>query len=78
MKIDWIKTDEMLQMMKEHPNEEMEFTHYQGGFLRSTYWGMYDCKKQRFGLSTEWDYSCDYTEKELLGFYNGHLWHRDV
>lgn len=78
MKNNWIKTEEMLLMMKGHPNEEMEFTHYLGGMLRSTYWGMYDSSKQLFGLSTDWDYSCEYTEKELLEQFMGHFWRRDV
>lgn len=78
MKNEWIKTEEMLQMMKEHPNVEMEFTHYLGSMLRSTYWGMYDSTKRRFGLSTDWDYSCEYTEKELLEFFDNHLWRRDA
>ena len=62
----WIKTEQMLEALKKDADNEQEYTHYLGGFLRSTHWLIYDSKKNQFGQSTNWfDYDW-YTEEEFL------------
>ena len=75
----WIKTEQMLEALKNDPDNEQEYTHYLGGILRSTHWLIYDSKKKKhFGDSTDWFHYVWYTENEFLNAYAGHWWHRDV
>lgn len=74
----WITTEQMLQTLKNDPDNEHEYTHYLGGFLRSTHWLIYDSLRDAFGDSTDWkDYGW-YSEAEFLDAYAGHWWQRDV
>ena len=74
----WITTEQMLEALKNDPDNEHEYTHYLGGMLRSTHWLEYDSKKNLFGHSTDW-YEYDwYTETEFLSDYAGHWWRRDA
>ena len=34
----WIKTEQMLEMLKGEPDVEQQYCHYLGGILRSTHW----------------------------------------
>ena len=73
----WITTKQMLDALKNDPDNEHEYTHYLGGMLRSTHWCEYDSKKNLFGDSTDWYHSDWYTEEEFLHDYEGHWWRRD-
>ena len=77
-KKEWITTEQMLQALKNDPNNEHEYTHYLGGILRSTHWLVYDSKKNQIGDSTDWREYDYYTEAEFLQDYAGHRWHRDA
>ena len=74
----WITTEQMLEALKNDPDNEQEYTHYLGGFLRSTHWLIYDSEKCQFGHSTNWLHYDWYTEAELQDVYKGHWWMRDV
>ena len=74
----WITTEQMLEALKNDPDNEHEYTHYLGGILRSTYWLIYDSKKNKFGVSTDWYRYVWYTEGEYLDVCAGHWWRRDV
>lgn len=73
----WITTEQMLENLKNDPDNEQEYTHYLGGILRSTHWLIYDSKKSLFGDSTDWDNYGWYTETEFLEAFAGHWWMRD-
>ena len=34
----WIKTEQMLEVLKGEPDVEQQYCHYLGGILRSTHW----------------------------------------
>lgn len=74
----WIKTEQMLETLKNDPNNEHEYTHYLGGILRSTHWLIYDLEKEQIGDSTDWKNYIWYAEMEFLEDYLGHLWHQDL
>lgn len=78
MEIKWITTEQMLEDLKNDPENEQEYTHYLGGFLRSTHWLIYDSKKNLFGDSTDWSNYGWYTKGEFLYAFAGHLWRRDA
>lgn len=63
----WIKTEQMLENLKNDPNNEQEYTHYLGGILRSTHWLIYDSEKSLFGHSTNWLHYDWYTENRITG-----------
>ena len=74
----WIKTERMLEALKNDPNNEHEYRHWLGGILFSTHWLIYDSKKNLFGDSTNWYDFYWYTETEYLEIHSGEWWHRDV
>lgn len=74
----WINTEQMLQELKNDPDNEHEYTHHLGGILRSTHWLIYDSKKILFGDSCDWQNYEWYTESEFLHEYAGHRWRRDA
>ncbi len=78
MESKWIKTEEMVEMLKQEPNTEQEYSHYIGGILRSTHWLKYASKKKEIGESTNWFDYYWFTEAEFLKEYKNHWWHRDA
>lgn len=74
----WITTEQMLEALKNDPDNEHEYTHNIGGILRSTHWLIYDPKKKLYGDSTDWRNYGWYTDAEFLDVFAGHWWHRDV
>lgn len=74
----WITTEQMLEALKNDPDNEQEYTHYLGGILRATRWLIYDPKKNLYGNSTDWSNYEWHTEAEFLHSYAGHWWRRDV
>ena len=74
----WIKTGQMLEDLKNEPDNEQEYTLNLGGILRSTHWFEYDSKKNLFGNSTDWFHYDWYTETEFLEIYAGCWWYRDA
>ena len=51
----WITTGQMLEELRNDPDNEQQYTHYLGGILRSTHWLIYDSEKHQFGDSTDWN-----------------------
>lgn len=76
--IEWIKTEYMLEALRNDPDNEQEYTHFLGGILHTTHWLIYDSKKNLFGDSTDWSNYGWYTEEEFGEAFAGHWWHRDV
>ncbi len=74
----WITTEQMLIDLRNDPDNEQEYTHYLGGFLRTTHWLEYNSEKDLFGDSTDWGNYAWYTEIEFLSNFEGHWWHRDA
>ena len=70
----WITTEQMMEALKNDPDNEQQYTHYLGGILRSTRWLEYNSKKNLFGNSCDWDNYTWYTEDEFLEMYAGHWW----
>lgn len=75
---DWISTEEMLEALKNDPDNDQEYHHWIGGILFSTYFMKYDSHKNLFEVSLDWIEFEYYTEAEFLKDYAGHLWHRDA
>jgi hypothetical protein len=73
----WITTEQMMEALKNDPDNEQQYTHYLGGILRSTRWLEYNSKKNLFGNSCDWDNYTWYTEDEFLEMFAGHWWKRD-
>ena len=74
----WIKTEQMLEDLKNDPNNEQEYTYYLGGILRSTHWLIYDSTKGLYGDSTNWGYYDWYTKREYLEIHSNEWWRRDM
>ena len=74
-KMKWITTEQMLEALKDDPDNEQEYTHYLGGILRTTHWLVYDSKKQMIGHTRNNGYDW-YTEAEFLKYYAGCKWWR--
>ena len=73
----WITTEQMLQTLKNDPDNEQQYCHYLGGCLRSTHWLEYSSKKNKYGDSTNWvDYTW-YSEVEFLDIHAGEWWMRE-
>lgn len=73
-----LSTREIISLMRDREGKELQFTHFLGGVLRSTYWGRYDPESGLFGLSTDWDYDIDWTEEEIIEcFGNLKAWSED-
>lgn len=73
----WIKTEQMLEELRQEPDTEQQYTHFLGGILRSTHWLSYSSQKNQFSHSTDWFHDYWYTEAELLELYAGHWWMKD-
>ena len=76
-KNNWITTEQMLEDLRNDPDNEQEYTHYICGLLRSTHWLMYSSEKDQYGHSMNISYDW-YTKEEFLEIYAGHWWRRDV
>jgi len=74
----WITTKQMLNDLKNDPDNEHEYRHYICSILRSTHWLIYDSKNKRFGDSSDWNHYDWYTEEEFMEYHKGEWWHRDV
>lgn len=74
----WIKTEQMLEALKNDPNNEHEYRHWIGGILFSTHWLIFDPKKALYGDSLNWKEYDWYTEEEYLEIHAGEWWHRDA
>ena len=71
-----ITTEQLLEAVKNDPNNEQEYSLFLGGgFLRSTHWFIYDPANKLFGHTREWPYDW-FTEAELLNLYAGYRWVR--
>ena len=75
---DWIKTEQMLEALKNDPDNGHEYRHYICSFLLSTHWLIYDSKKNLFGDSCESIRYDWYTEEEYLSIHENEWWHRDA
>ena len=72
----WITTEQMLEALKNDPDNEQEYNlSLGGGFLRSTHWFVYNSKKNLFGHTRDWPYDW-FSEAEILEYYSGCLWSR--
>lgn len=74
----WQTTEQILEALKNDPDNEQEYTHFLGGILRSTHWLIYDKEKGLIGDSTDWYHYGWYTEAEFTDDFAGHWWWRDV
>ncbi len=74
----WIKTEEVVEMLKSEPNVEQEYRHHLGGFLRSTHWLEYSSERDQIGDSKNWDdyYWC--SVDEFLEMHKDEWWMRDA
>lgn len=72
-----ITTEQMLQALKNDPDNEQQYCHYLRGCLRSTHWLEYSSEKNKYGDSTNWfDYTW-FTEAEFVEMYAGNWWMRE-
>ena len=75
---EWMGTEGVLDVLRGEAGCEMEFRHFLGGILRSTWWMVYDAERDAFGVSTNWfDYEW-WSAEEMLEDLKGHWWHRDA
>ena len=70
----WIKTEQMLEVLKGEPDVEQQYCHYLGGILRSTY----SSKRKKIGDSTNWLTYTWYTESDFLKIHAGEWWMREI
>lgn len=71
-----ISTEQLLEAVKNDPNNEQEYSLFLGGgFLRSTHWFIYDPANKLFGHTRDWPHDW-FTETELLNRFAGCLWTR--
>ncbi len=73
----WITTEQMLDELKNEPDNELQYTHYLGGILRSTHWLEYSSKEDKYGNSTDWNDYAWFTREEFLELHAGEWWMRD-
>ena len=73
----WIKTEQMLEILKGEPDVEQQYCLHLGGCLRSTHWLEYSSKNNRYGDSTNWFDSTWYTESEFIELHAGEWWMRE-
>ena len=78
MKKKWIKTEQMLEVLKSEPDIEQQYCHYLGGILRSTHWLKYSSKRELYGDSTNWSDCTWHTEAEFVEIYAGKWWLREI
>ena len=72
----WITTEQMLEALKNDPDNEHEYNlSLVGGFLSSTHWMVYDSETRMFGHSRDIHYNW-YSEAEFLEMYSGCQWSR--
>ena len=77
MAYQWIKTEQMLDELLEHPGEERQYTYCLASGLTSTHWLMYDAKQDMYGDSVNWfDYDW-YTREEFLSGRGERWWSFD-
>ena len=73
----WIKTEQMVEVLKAEPDVEQQYCHYLGGIMRSTHWLIFSPEKNLIGESTDW-YEYDwFSEAEFLAFHSREWWMRE-
>ena len=64
----WIKTDEMLENLRQEPGVEQQYARHLRGILRSTHWLKYDGERDLYGdsvnISFDW-----FTRGEFLSLF---------
>ena len=73
----WIKTEEMLENLRNEPGEEQQYARYLGPMLRSTHWLKYDAELDLYGDSTEWDEFAWFTRENFLSVIGDGWWCRE-
>ena len=77
MAYQWIKTEQMLDDVREHPGEERQYTYYVGPGLTSTHRLVYDAERDLYGDSVDW---CEYywcTREEFMRARGDRWWSLD-
>ena len=72
----WITTEQMLEVLRNEPDNEQQYCHHIGGIFRSTHWLMYSSKKDRYGDSMNIEYDW-FTKEEFLEIYPKDWWMRE-
>ena len=70
----WIRTEQMLEVLKSEPDVEQQYCHTLGGILRSTHWLEYSSKTNLYGDSTDWNEYTWYSEAEFLAMHAREWW----
>ena len=73
MEMIWIKTEEMLENLRNEPGVEQQYALSLGGILRSTHWLIYDAERGLYGDSMDWEEYAWYTREEFLEVRGGQL-----
>ena len=74
----WITTEQMLEELKNDPdNEHVYNLSLVVGLLSSTHWFVYDSEKHLFGHTTAWPYDW-LSEAKILEHYSGCMWRRNA
>ena len=73
----WIKTEEMLENLRNEPGVEQQYVRYLGPILRSTHWLKYDAEQDLYGDSTEWDEIAWLTRENFLSIIGDGWWCRE-
>ena len=73
----WIRTEQMLEVLKSEPDVEQQYCHALGGILRSTHWLQYSSEKDMYGDSMDWDEYTWYSEAEFLAVHAHEWWMRE-
>ena len=73
----WMRTEQMLEVLKAEPDVEQQYCHTHGGILRSTHWLIYSSDKNQIAESTDWNEYDWFSEPEFLAFHPRELWLRE-
>ena len=73
----WIKTEDMLENLRNEPGVEQQYARYLGPILRSTHWLKYDAEHDLYGDSTDWDEFTWFTRDKFLSIIGEGWWCRE-
>ncbi len=74
----WIKTEQVIENLKNEPDVEHQYCHHICGILRSTHWLEYSSERKEIGESTDWYEYYWFTVDEFLDIHKDEWWMREV
>ncbi len=73
----WIKTEQVIECLKNEPNVEQEYRHHLGGRMCTTHWLEYSSQSGEICDSRDWNSDVWFTEAEFLEMHVDEWWMRE-